>query len=201
MSSSTVKLERGVDALVLTEQRNPLSEDIDVKSSLEIVEIINREDQKVAKALLEAKGSIATAIDWVAEAFQKGGRLVYVGAGTSGRLGVLDAAECPPTFGLPPDRVLAVIAGGTKALTRSAEGAEDDPEAGRRDLAKQSPSPKDVVMGISTGSTASYVRGALTEARSAGAKTIFFTCTPLSERGDFADLVITALTGPEIVTG
>ena len=137
------------EKIALTEQRNPLSEDIDVKSSLEIVEIINREDERVAKAVYEARASIATAVDWVARAFWNGGRLFYVGAGTSGRLGQLDAAECPPTFGVSSDLVQAVLAGGPKALVRSVEGAEDDDLAGAKDLNRRKPTAKDVVVGIS----------------------------------------------------
>jgi len=187
--------------LLLTEQRNFLSEDIDVKSSLEIVEIINREDARIANAIHEARASIASAIDWTAQSFQQGGRLIYIGAGTSGRLGVLDAAECPPTFGVPPTQVEAIIAGGRKALVSAVEGAEDDEKAGVRDLALKSPTAKDVVIGISSGSATPYVRAALEEAKQCGAKAILLTCTPLTDRGDFADLVITVLTGPEILTG
>ncbi|MFH1262715.1 MAG: N-acetylmuramic acid 6-phosphate etherase [Pseudomonadota bacterium] len=187
--------------LVLTEQRNPLSEDLDTKSSLEIVEIINREDGRIAKAIFDAKASIANAIDWAAESFAKGGRLFYVGAGTSGRLGVLDAAECPPTFGVEPTQVQALIAGGRRTLTRSAEGAEDNAKAGAREIAAKKVTRKDVVIGISAGSTTAYVLGALQEARKRKARTALLTCTPLRDRGDFVDLVITALTGPEILTG
>jgi N-acetylmuramic acid 6-phosphate etherase len=187
--------------LALTEQGNPLSEDIDVKTSLEIVEIINHEDQNVAQAVFEARASIATAIDWVAESFWKGGRLFYVGAGTSGRLGVLDASECPPTFGVPPDQVQALIAGGKKALTTSVEGAEDDAEAGARDILTKKITKKDTVIGISAGATAAYVQGALSAAKKKGCKTAIITCTPLADRGNFADLLIAMLTGPEIITG
>jgi N-acetylmuramic acid 6-phosphate etherase len=188
-------------SLVLTEQRTPLSEDIDTRSSLEIVEILNHEDRRVAEAVGSAAASIATAVDWAAEAFARDGRLFYVGAGTSGRLGVLDAAESPPTFGVPPTRVQALIAGGKGALTRSVEGAEDDAKKGAKEIAAKKPTRKDVVIGISAGSTTAYVRGALLEARRRKARTVLITCTPLSERGDFADLVITALTGPEVLTG
>jgi N-acetylmuramic acid 6-phosphate etherase len=187
--------------LTLTEQRNPHSEDVDVKSSLEIVEIINREDEKVSRAVFDARATIATAIDWVAEAFLKDGRLIYAGAGTSGRLGVLDASECPPTFGVPRTQVQAIIAGGKTALTRAVEGAEDDVEAGERDLLKLIPTKNDVILGISSGSTTPYVRAALKAAQQIGAKSILLTCTPLRDRADFADLVIIVLTGPEILTG
>ncbi len=189
------------DPLPPTEEHNPLSEDIDTKSSLEIVEIINREDARAAKAVFEAKASIAAAIDWAAQAFQKGGRLIYAGAGTSGRLGQLDASEAPPTFGVRPDLIQALVAGGTKALTRSVEGAEDDIDAGVKDLASRLPTDRDVVIGISAASTTPYVRGVLAEARRVGAKAILVTCNPLPEKVDFADLVITAVTGPEILTG
>ncbi len=187
--------------LLLTEQRNPLSEDIDVASSMEIVELISHEDRRVAEAVFEARASIASAIDWGAEAFRRGGRLIYVGAGTSGRLGVLDASECPPTFGVLPQQVEAVIAGGKRALTSAVEKVEDSPEEGASDLSNKNPNSNDVVIGISSGSTTPYVRGALTEARGRSAKTILITCTPLQERGDFADLIISILTGPEVLTG
>lgn len=187
--------------LSLTEQRNPLSEDIDVKSSLEIVEILNREDERIPKAISDARASIATAIDWVAEAFQNGGRLIYVGAGSSGRLGVLDASEAPPTFGVPRTRVNALIAGGSRALTHSVEGAEDDPKQGAKEIAKKKPGKNDVVIGISAGSTAAFVHGALKEAKKRKAKTVLLTCTPLFETARFADLVITLLVGPEVLTG
>lgn len=187
--------------LLLTEQRNPLSEDIDVKTSAEIVEIIHQEDSLIAKSVFEAREAISKTIDWVANAFAQGGRLFYAGAGTSGRLGALDAAECPPTFGVPKGQVIALIAGGKRALTDAIEGAEDRVQAGVKDLSAKKPTKKDVVIGISSGSTTPYVRGVLQKAREIGCKTVLLTCTPLPERGDFVDHVITVLTGPEIITG
>ncbi|MFH1018762.1 MAG: N-acetylmuramic acid 6-phosphate etherase [Pseudomonadota bacterium] len=187
--------------LALTEQRNPLSEDIDVKSSLDIVEIINREDSRISQAVFEARASIATAIDWATQAFSEGGRLFYVGAGTSGRLGQLDASECPPTFGVPPELVQALVAGGPGALTRAIEGAEDDPKAGARDVRKRKIRGKDLVIGISSGATTPYVRGALEEARRRKCRTVLITSTSVPEPKAVADLLISLLTGAEIITG
>src|SRR5262249_15747835 len=135
------------------------------------------------------------------EALWNGGRLFYVGAGTSGRLGVLDAAEAPPTFGVPPDKIIAIIAGGTKALTRSVEGAEDNEKAGAKNLRKYRPSKKDVVLGISSGATTPYVHAALKEAKRRSLRTIWMVCTPVAERPPYVDVVISLLTGPEVITG
>src|SRR5213082_3075205 len=137
----------------LTEQRNPRTERIDVASTLEIVDLLNAEDARVAGAVRAVRGELARAIDLVVDAFGRGGRLIYVGAGTSGRLGVLDAAECPPTFGTPPEMVVGVIAGGPKALVRSVEGAEDDVNAGAQAIDDAGVTGRDVVVGIAASGT------------------------------------------------
>ncbi|MEL7086034.1 MAG: N-acetylmuramic acid 6-phosphate etherase [Cyanobacteria bacterium J06597_1] len=186
---------------LLTEQINPRSADLDRLSSLELVEVMNGEDAKVAMAVAEAKVAIARAIDLTVPALQAGGRLLYVGAGTSGRLGVLDAAECPPTFQVPPTVVQAAIAGGTDALVRSAEGKEDEREAGAQEIASRAIGERDVVMGIAAGGTTPYVHGALAEARQRGAGTIFFACVPESQVPMECDVNIRVLVGPEVLTG
>ncbi len=202
---------------LLTEQRNPNTCDIDCKTSLEIVDIINAEDKKVAHAVHRERHNIAKAIDLTVEAFKNGGRLFYVGAGTSGRLGVLDASECPPTFGTDPGLVCGIIAGGESALVRSIEGAEDNPDNGARAIQDKGVNHKDIVMGIATGGTTPYVLGALNEAKRIGAKTIFLTCNPgtslvgarhhvMSTWHDAvplqqADVTINPITGPEAITG
>ena len=186
---------------LLTEQINPLSAELDRLSSLELVEVINGEDAKVAAAVGEAKEAIARAIDITVPALRAGGRLLYVGAGTSGRLGVLDAAECPPTFQVSPNVVQAAIAGGTGALVRSAEGKEDERAAGAQDIADRSIGERDVVMGIAAGGTTPYVHGALAAARQRGARTIFFACVPESQVPMECDVNIRVLVGPEVLTG
>ena len=184
---------------LLTEQRNPNSTYIDRCSTADALRIINAEDQKVAHAVEGAIGDIAKAVDLVVKAFQKGGRLFYVGAGTSGRLGVLDAAECPPTYGVQPDLVHGIIAGGTPAMTRSQEGAEDQPEAGRAALEARACSADDVVMGIAASGVTPFVLGALDYAYRIGAKTVFFTCNP--NREVCANVVIAPVVGPEVIAG
>src|SRR5690349_17207965 len=186
----------------LTEQRNPRTQGIDVASSLEIVDLINAEDATVAPAVHEVRAELARAIDLVVTAFQRGGRLIYVGAGTSGRLGVLDAAECPPTFGTPPDMVVGVIAGGSAALVRSVEGAEDDITAASREMDQLKISANDVVVGIAASGTTPYVQAALSRAHELGARTVFLSCSepPRQLRG-VCEEFITVLVGPEIVTG
>lgn len=194
---------------LITEQRNPASEDIDTKSIRECIEIIHREDHRVIEAASRVLDRVAAATELVVEAFRKGGRLIYVGAGTSGRLGVLDASECPPTFGVPFTMVQGVIAGGWEALRRSIEGAEDSPEDGARDVEERIEppglTPLDVVMGIATGTTTPYVHGALAQAKRRGARTVFLCCTPeehipASHRANI-DVVINPIVGPEVVTG
>jgi N-acetylmuramic acid 6-phosphate etherase len=186
----------------LTEQRNPRTERIDVASSLEIVDLINNQDQTVAGAVRAERERIARAIDLVVAAFRAGGRLLYVGAGTSGRLGVLDAAECPPTFGTPPEMVVGIIAGGTKALVRTAEGAEDDVNAGAEAIDAAHVGAKDVVIGIAASGTTPFVRSALTRAHTLGAKTGFVSCsTPPEQLAATCDVLILPRVGPEALTG
>jgi N-acetylmuramic acid 6-phosphate etherase len=186
---------------LLTEQRNPRSRGIDGMSARELVELINSEDRDVPDAVRREAPAIARAIDLVLERFRRGGRLLYVGAGTSGRLGVLDAAECPPTFGTDPEMVQGVIAGGYGALVRAKEGAEDRGEDGARDLAARGVGSLDVVFGIATSGVTPYVLGALEEARRMGAATVFLSCSPLDRESVPADVTITPLVGPEVVTG
>src|SRR5206468_5426374 len=185
-----------------TEQRNPRSERIDVASSLEIVDIMNAEDAGVAGVVQGQREQIARAVDLIVAAFKVGGRLVYVGAGTSGRLGVLDAAECPPTFGVPPTLVTGVIAGGYGALVKSAEGAEDDVNAGMAAMDTAGVTKQDVVLGIAASGTTPYVRGALGRAQTIGARTLLFTCsTPPKVLAETCDVVINPVVGPEALTG
>ena len=186
----------------LTEQRNPRSEAIDRLSSLEVVRVINGEDASVAEAVAREAETIARAVDLVVAAFRSGGRLIYVGAGTSGRLGVLDAAEMPPTYGTDPAMVQGVIAGGFGALVRSREGAEDHPEDGAAAMDEKEVGAADFVLGIATSGTTPYVHGALARARQRGTPTGFLLCTPPSrELLRTHDVVIAPLTGPEVVTG
>jgi N-acetylmuramic acid 6-phosphate etherase len=184
-----------------TEKRNRRSLDIDRRSTLEIVEIINREDMQVAPAVAKERERIAAAAELIAESFKRGGRLFYVGAGTSGRLGVLDASECPPTFGTRPFIVQGIIAGGARALRRAVEGAEDDAEAGARALDRRRLKPRDVVVGISACGLAPFVRGAMNRAKRAGAATIFVTCAPEARKLLRADVVINPVPGAEVLAG
>ena len=186
----------------LTEQRNPRSSEMDALSPLELVDLINAEDRTVAEAVASERLAIAAAIEWVVEAFRSGGRLIYVGAGTSGRLGVADAAEMPPTFGTDPEMVQGIIAGGSEALVRSQEGAEDRPEDGATEIDGLGIGPKDFVMGIATSGTTPFVLGAMARARERGARTGFLLCTnPGPELLETHDVVIAPLVGPEVVTG
>lgn len=185
-----------------TEQRNSRTERIDVASSVEIVDLMNAEDATVPRIVHGERERIARAIDLLVETFRSGGRLIYVGAGTSGRLGVLDAAECPPTFGVPPAMVTGVIAGGYTALVKSAEGAEDDVNAGGAALDAAAVTNRDVVVGIAASGTTPYVRMALGRAQTLGAKTILITCsTPPKVLAETCDIVINPVTGPEALTG
>jgi N-acetylmuramic acid 6-phosphate etherase len=186
---------------LITEQRNENSFNIDSRPIEEIVEIFNSEDQKAVTAVIKEKKNIAKAVELVIEAFKRGGRLFYVGAGTSGRLGVLDASECPPTFGVDRGMVQGIIAGGYEALIRSIERAEDYADEGAAAIRGRNVNQKDVVMGISASGLAAFVEGALREAQSLGAKTIFLTCNPPKEELPFIDLFITPVVGPEIITG
>jgi N-acetylmuramic acid 6-phosphate etherase len=186
----------------LTEQRNPRSMRIDQLSTMEIVELINAEDRMVAAAVGEERQQIARAIDLVVDAFRQGGRLIYVGAGTSGRLGVLDASEMPPTYRTDPELVQGLIAGGLDALVRAQEGAEDHPEDGAAAIDERSVSDKDFVLGIAASGTTPYVHGALRRARERGARTGFLLCTyPSEELMKAHDVVIAPLVGPEVITG
>jgi N-acetylmuramic acid 6-phosphate etherase len=186
---------------LLTEQRNPRSRGIDTMSARELVRLINSEDASVPAAVAAQEDALVAAVELVADRFQRGGRLFYVGAGTSGRLGVLDAAECPPTFGTEPTMVQGIIAGGHGALVRAKEGAEDDEQAGAADLRERGPGPDDVVMGIAMSGVTPYVLGALEEAGRAGAATVFLCCSPSQKDAVGADVVIAPAVGPEIVTG
>lgn len=186
---------------ITTEHRNPRSMRLDRLSIEEAFDLINNEDAEVAAAVRLARPDICRAIDLVVTALSAGGRLIYVGAGTSGRLGVLDATECPPTFLTDPALVQGVIAGGTDALTRSIEGAEDRPHDGATAMDERTVSPKDVVFGIATGATTPFVHGALFRARQRGARTVFLACVPRDQVEDEADVSIRVLTGPEVVTG
>ena len=186
----------------LTEQRNPRSREIDRLSPLEIADLINAEDRMVAQAVGEERQAIARAMELVVDAFREGGRLIYVGAGTSGRLGVLDAAEMPPTYGTDPDMVQGVIAGGQSALVRAQERAEDRMEDGAAAIEEKSVGPHDFVLGIATSGTTPYVHGALHRARERGARTGFLLCTyPSQELLSVHDVVIAPLVGPEVITG
>ena len=186
----------------LTERRNPRSATIDTASSLEIVDLIGAEDGGVPLAVARVREEIARAIDLVEAAFRAGGRLVYVGAGTSGRLGVLDAAECPPTFGTPPEMVLGVIAGGYPALVRSVEGAEDDVNAGIGEMDARRVGPDDVVVGIAASGTTPFVRAALSRAQTLGARSVLVTCAePPALLQETCDVCIVVKVGPEVVTG
>jgi N-acetylmuramic acid 6-phosphate etherase len=186
----------------LTERRNPRSTTIDIATALEIVDLIGAEDAGVPAAVAKARVEIARAIDFIEAAFRAAGRLIYVGAGTSGRLGVLDATECPPTFGTPPDMVVGVIAGGAPALVRSVEGAEDDVATASKEMDAQKVRATDVVIGIAASGSTPYVKAALARAQALGARTGLVSCSvPPDDLRDMCDVCITVLVGPEIVTG
>lgn len=185
-----------------TEERNPNSTDIDLKSTAEIVRIFHEEDQKAVAAVEAESDAIAHAIDLCVDAFRAGGRLFYVGAGTSGRLGVLDASECPPTFSTPPEMVQGIIAGGEVALRRSIEGEEDKPESGAQAIQKRQLTPQDVIVGIASSGRTPYVIGALKEAHTIGATTMFLCCVPPpAQLKRWVTHFITPIVGPEIITG
>jgi N-acetylmuramic acid 6-phosphate etherase len=184
-----------------TEQRNPRTRGIDTKSTAEILRAIHREDASVVRAVRAALPAITRAVDTISAALQRGGRLFYVGAGTSGRLAALDAAEIPPTFGTPPRLVQAVIAGGRRALTHAVEGAEDNRAQGGRDLAKRGLTTKDAVVGIAASGATPYVLGALEFAKRKGAVTIGITSNPKTPITQLARISIITRTGPEVITG
>jgi N-acetylmuramic acid 6-phosphate etherase len=186
----------------LTEQRNPRTVDIDIASTLAIADLINAEDRLVPAAVQEARAPIAATIDLAVRAFRAGGRLIYVGAGTSGRLGVLDASECPPTFGTPPELVIGVIAGGREALVMSEEGTEDDADAGARAMDDHRVGDQDLVVGIAASGTTPYVGAALERAHAVGAATVLLTCAdPPEGLRAICDQLIVLKVGPEAVTG
>ena len=185
-----------------TEQRNLNSTDIDLKSTAEIVQIFHEEDQKAIAAVEAVSNAIARAVDLCVAAFRDRGRLFYVGAGTSGRLGVLDASECPPTFSTPPEMVQGIIAGGDVALRRSVEGEEDKPERGAEAVRGLQLTPRDVIVGIASSGRTPYVIGALKEAHTIGATTIFLCCVPPPEElREWVTHFITPIVGPEIIAG
>ena len=184
-----------------TERRNPRTMQLDTMSELEIVTVMNEEDARVPLAIAKKLPQIAQAAHWAAEAFAQGGRLFYMGAGTSGRLGVLDAAECPPTFGVDPGMVVGLIAGGEKAFIKAVEGAEDDRALGQGDLEAHDLTAKDVVIGIAASGRTPYVLGGLAYARSVGCRTAAIACNPGSAVGKAADLAIEVEVGPEVLTG
>lgn len=186
---------------LVTENRNAESTDLDQMSSLEAARLMNRIDAEVPAAVEKTLPEIAAVVDKIVEAYGRGGRLVYCGAGTSGRLGVLDASECYPTFGAGPDMVTAVIAGGLKALHTAVEGAEDDAEQGAADLKQIGFCEKDVLVAVSASGSAAYCAGALTYARGLGAFTAGVCCVPLPAFAPLCDVVIRAVVGPEILTG
>lgn len=186
---------------LLTEQVNPNSQNLDQLTSLELVELFNREDAKTLEAIAAARTELAQAIDLTAHALGRGGRLFYVGAGTSGRLGVLDAAECPPTFCTPPELVQGIIAGGAGALVRSSENLEDKLEDGVEAIGHRQITELDVVIGIMAGGTTPFVHGALQAAKQRGATTISIACVPADQVQIDADLDIRLLVGPEVLAG
>src|SRR5947199_4089490 len=186
---------------LLTEARNPASTNLDDLTPLQIVRLMNEEDGRVVPAVAAQAEAIAEAIEVIADRLRSGGRLVYAGAGTSGRLGVLDATECPPTFNSPPGQVVGIIAGGPVALTRAVEGAEDHPEFGEQDLKAINFSKNDVFIGIATSGRTPYVVGACHYARSIGATTIGLVCNTESELDPHVDLMIRPVVGPEVLSG
>jgi len=186
---------------LVTEQPNLTSAEIDTLSAIEIVELMIAEDQKIAAAVALESNSIATAVDAIAARIAKGGRLIYLGAGTSGRLGVLDASECPPTFNTPPEMIIGIIAGGLKALTVAVEGAEDDSAAAVVDLQSRALSSRDVLVGIATSGRTPYVICGLRYAQELGAYAIGLSCNPNSELNQCSDVVIAPVVGPEVISG
>lgn len=189
-----------LDRLV-SEGRNPRTVDIDLLPTIDVLRKINDEDKAVPAAIESVLSDIAAAVDRIVIAFQKGARLIYMGAGTSGRLGVLDASECPPTFGVPEGMVIGLIAGGLDALVRSTEGAEDDPKMGAKALREIGLTPHDVVVGIAVSGRTPYVVGGLTYARQVGATTVALSCNPASTIAGIADIAISPVVGPEVLTG
>lgn len=186
---------------LITEQRNPNSMHVDSLSALEIVQLMNKEDKQVPLAIEKCLPQIAQAVECIVAAFQQGGRLVYIGAGTSGRLGVLDASECPPTFGVSPEMVKGIIAGGERALRHPIEGAEDSKEQAMIDLQTIQFSSKDVLVGIAASGRTPYVIGALEYAKSLGSATVSIASNPNSAMANIVDIAIDTVVGPEVLTG
>lgn len=186
---------------LITEQRNSNSMQLDSLSAQELVALINREDQQVALAVEKCLPQIASAVEKIVAAFERGGRLVYVGAGTSGRLGVLDASECPPTYGVKPEMVVGLIAGGDHALRHPIEGAEDNVQQGQADLEEIDFSARDVLVGIAASGRTPYVLGALNYAKQLGATTVSIASNPKSKMAEVADIAIETVVGPEVLTG
>ena len=184
-----------------TERMNEASSGLDTKSALEIARIINQEDAKVANAVKKALPEIALVIDTVARSLRDGGRLIYVGAGSSGRIAALDSSECPATFSTESQQVQYLMAGGPKALASASDVNEDSPEIGQRDVAKRRPTRKDVIIGVSASGRTPYVVGAVEYARARGAKTAAITCNPNSDLSQVADITICAEVGPEVLSG
>ena len=201
MDRQKTEVDSSFMATLTTEQRNPNSMEVDALSVREILELINNEDKLVAEAVNKQIVNIELAVNYVVEALREGGRLIYAGAGTSGRLGILDATEIPPTFSADPNMVQGIIAGGMDALVRSIEGAEDYPDNGKKDIMEKNVTDKDVVFGIATSGRTPYVLGALEKSKELGAKTIFLSCNKVDETGIYADLFISPIVGPEVVTG
>lgn len=198
MAKSTLIAELGQ---LVSEARNPDTMQIDLMSTPQILAAMNAQDAQVAGAVEKVLPEIAQAVDRIVDAFKAGGRLIYFGAGTSGRLGVLDASECPPTFGVSEDMVVGIIAGGDHALRHPIEGAEDDPNEGRSDLEKIGVSGKDVVVGIAVSGRTPYVIGGLNYALGVGATTVALSCNPGSAIARLADIAISPVVGPEALTG
>ena len=194
-------LKTASHTLTVTERRNPRSRRLDQLPTRDLLEIINREDRRVPRAVGRVLAPIARAVEAIAKSIAQGGRLIYVGAGTSGRLAALDAAECPPTFGVPSRLVQAVVAGGRRALTRAAEGAEDSASQGARDLRARQIGARDIVVGVTASGGTPYVVGALRFARQRGAKTVLLTSNRNSPARRWADTTIAPQTGPEVIAG
>lgn len=186
---------------IATEQRNPNTMHIDTLSTLDMIRLINQEDHRVAEAVAEVTDKIAEAVDVIAERLSKGGRLIYCGAGTSGRLGILDAVECPPTYSTDPEMVQALMAGGYPAIFKAVEGAEDSKELGVQDMKNINFASGDVLVGIAASGRTPYVLGCMEYARELGAPTVSVTCCPGSVLDNFADIGIAPCPGPEVITG
>ncbi len=198
MSTSTLLAQL---ATMSTEARNTASRNLDQLSSLQLVQLINQADQQVANSITPALPQIAQAVEQIVQAFAKGGRLIYLGAGTSGRLGILDAVECPPTYSVPDSQVIGLIAGGANAIYKAVEGAEDNPQLAEQDLQQISFQPQDILVGIAASGRTPYVLGGLAYARRRGAVTVAISCNAGAPILAAADIAICAEVGPEVVTG